>query len=72
MGQGALAPRVLDGRAALLAVALVAALAQVFDPLLNGRVRLPLTTPLCPARQPLRGLFPARPGGTGHIDSKVS
>ena len=42
--------------------------AQVCDPLPDGRMRWPLTTPVRPARQPFRGLFPTRQGGTGPMD----
>ncbi len=43
-------------------------LAPLCDPLPDHRARWSLAAPVGPARQPLRGFFPARPGGTGPMD----
>ncbi len=43
-------------------------LAQLCDPLPDRRAGWSLAVPVGPARQPLRGFFPAIQGGTGPMD----
>ncbi len=43
-------------------------LAQFCDPLPDHRAGWSLAAPVGSTRQPLRGFFPARPGGTGPMD----
>ncbi len=43
-------------------------LAQLCDPLPDRRAGWSLAAPVGPARQQIRGFFPAIQGGTGHID----